>query len=115
MSVWYFSKSYFCFHRITDTVKLIFDKGATGWSPFLCKAQKPDKLPYIQPELRGLLTERVHESSSTLLVATIGFSAGVDDRHAVIGQGRCLCRRTFVFRVTAAGAVVTARGRGVGV
>lgn len=62
-------------------------------------------------ELRGLLTECVHESSSTLLLATAGVGAGVDDRHAVVGRGGGRRGSLFVFWVTAAGAVVTARGR----
>lgn len=52
-------------------------------------------------ELRGLLTECVHESSSTFLVATVGvgagIDAGVDDRHAVNGRGRGWCGGPFVF------------------
>lgn len=59
----------------------------------------------------GLLTERVHESCATLLMAAVAFGDGADDWHAVIGRGRGRRRRVLVLRV-AAGAVLAAGGRG---
>lgn len=66
----------------------------------------------LQPSVIVLLTQCVHESGSTLLMATVAFGDGADDWHAVIDRGWGLRRRVFVFRVAATGAVLAAGRRG---
>lgn len=58
------------------------------------------------------LTKCVHEASGSLLVVTAAFTAGVNNRHAVLGRCRRLRGAPLVVRVAAAGAVVAAGGRG---
>lgn len=61
------------------------------------------------------LTERVYESSGSFLVATFGFTASVNNRHAVLGRCWRWHRGPLVFWVTAGAVIATGGWEAIGV
>lgn len=88
-----------CFPKIVPTINELHSKSFFKLSPTFCRRWR-------------LLTQRVHETGSTLLRAVAAFDGGADNWHAVIGRGWVWRRRMRLFRVAATGAVLAAGRRG---